>query len=65
MTDPNEDILGFAWTCEDGSTATVTRTCAWGAMYVTCDIYYPDKDWTMRDVVKPAAVVRRHKQIVG
>lgn len=62
MDDPNSDLLGFSFDCEDGATATVDKTVAWSDEYVRVTLRYPDNR-TIPDIVKPAAVVRRRKEL--
>jgi hypothetical protein len=60
-SDPNADLIGYSFTCEDGATYTVEETAAWGAQYVYGFLTYADK--VVTSVVKPVAVVRRRKEL--
>lgn len=58
MTDPNADLYGFIYEAENGERIQVTGPVSWSPQYVTVKI----GDF---ETIKPAAVVRRHRQIVG
>lgn len=61
MTDPNADLIGFQFECEDGSTGTVTRTVSWSDQYLFVDLDYGEGKGTMRDILKPRAVILQRK----
>lgn len=55
-TDPNEDLIGYSFKCEDGLTYRVTHTWDGPAGYVLC---HNGAD----SVIRQASVVRRAKQL--
>jgi hypothetical protein len=56
--DPNADLIGKSFTYEDGSVYTVTGTKEWSDQYVAGDVHNPETGSTVKNVTKPAGLVR-------
>lgn len=63
MNDPNADLIGFQYVTAEGTpaaeTVTVVGTPTWSEQYVTVRFS------TGHETIKPAAIVRRHKEMTS